>query len=195
MSRPDEPPEAVPTLETERLVLRLPTAREARAVLSFVRENEEHLRPFEPVRPAEHFTLAFHRAALARAARDASADRHYRWWLFGKDAPARAIGNVGVSNVARGAFQSAHLGFALAAEAQGKGLMHEALEAVVRCAFGELNLHRLEANHLPDNARSARLLARLGFERIGLAPRYLRIAGQWRDHVQTQRTNEGSGEP
>lgn len=63
--------------------------------------------------------------------------------------------------------------------------MHEALEAGLAWAFGELDLHRVMANHLPRNQRSARLLQRLGFEREGYARDYLRIAGQWEDHVLT----------
>lgn len=159
-------------------------------MVAFVVENVEHLRPWEPERPPEHFTLETQRSMLSRAAKDARAERHYRWWIFGKDDPKRALGHLGVSNVVRGAFQSAHLGFALGASAVGSGTMHEALVAVVGCAFETLGLHRLEANHLPENDRSARLLARLGFERTGLAPRYLRIAGAWRDHVQTQRIHD-----
>lgn len=64
-----------------------------------------------------------------------------------------------------------------------------ALDALVAYAFGALGLHRVMANHLPDNERSAKLLARLGFEVEGLAKNYLFINGAWRDHVLTARTN------
>jgi ribosomal-protein-alanine N-acetyltransferase len=67
--------------------------------------------------------------------------------------------------------------------------MREALGAAIDHAFGVLQLHRIEANYRPENERSGALLARLGFERIGYAPRYLFIDGEWRDHVQTQRLN------
>lgn len=63
--------------------------------------------------------------------------------------------------------------------------MREALEAGLAWAFGELGLHRVMANYLPRNERSARLLERLGFEREGYVRRYLQIAGQWEDHVLT----------
>jgi [ribosomal protein S5]-alanine N-acetyltransferase len=188
VSVPAKPP--VPRLETERLVLRLPAPREAARMAAFALANREHLGRWEPIRAADHFTREAHHAALVRAGRDARAGRHYRWWIFARAEPKVPLGHVGVSNVVRGAFHSAHLGFALAESAVGRGVMHEALVAVVRCAFDTLGLHRLEANHLPENERSARLLARLGFERTGLAPRYLRIAGEWRDHVQTQLLND-----
>jgi ribosomal-protein-alanine N-acetyltransferase len=61
---------------------------------------------------------------------------------------------------------------------------------VIGYAFGELGLHRLEANVRPENLRSLRSLESLGFGRTGLAPRYLFIDGAWRDHVQFQRIND-----
>ena len=63
--------------------------------------------------------------------------------------------------------------------------MREALQAGLAWAFGELALHRVMANYLPRNVRSERLLSVLGFEREGLARRYLQIAGVWEDHVLT----------
>ena len=67
--------------------------------------------------------------------------------------------------------------------------MTEALEATNRQLFDVVKLHRIQANHLPDNVRSSRLLARLGFRREGLAREYLFIRGAWRDHVLTALTN------
>ena len=69
--------------------------------------------------------------------------------------------------------------------------MREALEAVVAHAFSKhgMHLHRIEANHQPHNARSAAVLARLGFERQGFAKDYLFINGEWRDHVMTALIN------
>jgi ribosomal-protein-alanine N-acetyltransferase len=68
--------------------------------------------------------------------------------------------------------------------------MAEVLEAGLTLAFGQLDLHRVMANYLPRNERSARLLARLGFEREGYARAYLRIAGQWEDHVLTAKIRD-----
>jgi ribosomal-protein-alanine N-acetyltransferase len=67
--------------------------------------------------------------------------------------------------------------------------MFEALSAAIDYAFRELNIHRIMANHLLDNERSARLLQRLGFVREGVAKDYLRIDGVWRDHVLNSLTN------
>jgi ribosomal-protein-alanine N-acetyltransferase len=83
------------------------------------------------------------------------------------------------------------LGYSIDAAHEGRGLMREALEAVLADAFGRLGLHRVQANVRPENARSLALLARLGFEREGLAREYLFIDGAWRDHVMTARRAPG----
>jgi len=89
----------------------------------------------------------------------------------------------------RGAFQACHLGYALTESAQGQGLMHEVLTAAIAHVFDVMLLHRIMANYRPENERSARLLARLGFEREGKARAYLKINGVWADHVLTALIN------
>jgi [ribosomal protein S5]-alanine N-acetyltransferase len=92
------------------------------------------------------------------------------------------VGVVNVSEIVRGNFRSAYLGYYAFVPEAGRGLMTEGLARVVRHAFGRLGLHRLEANIQPTNLASRRLVQRLGFTREGLSPRYLKVAGAWRDH-------------
>jgi ribosomal-protein-alanine N-acetyltransferase len=92
------------------------------------------------------------------------------------------VGVVNISQIVRGAFQSAYLGYYGMRPMAGRGLMTEAVRLATRYAFDELGLHRLEANIQPGNAASLALAARLGFRREEFSPRYLRIAGDWRDH-------------
>jgi ribosomal-protein-alanine N-acetyltransferase len=96
---------------------------------------------------------------------------------------------VSLSNIVRGVFQAAHLGYGIDHSLQGQGLMHEAVSEIIRFAFDDLRLHRLQANYQPHNQRSAALLQRLGFVEEGLARDYLYINGAWRDHVLTSLTN------
>jgi ribosomal-protein-alanine N-acetyltransferase len=92
------------------------------------------------------------------------------------------VGVVNVSEIVRGALQSAYLGYYGMLSSQGRGMMREALSLVLTRAFGEMGLHRLEANIQPGNEPSRALARRLGFRQEGFSPRYLRIGGEWRDH-------------
>ena len=99
------------------------------------------------------------------------------------------IGACNFSGIIRGAFQACYLGYHIDEAHQGQGLMQEALEAGIGYMFDSQNLHRIMANYIPGNDRSARLLERLGFEREGYAKAYLNIAGRWQDHVLTALVN------
>lgn len=92
------------------------------------------------------------------------------------------VGVINLNNIIRGYFRNAFLGFYAFVPHAGQGLMLEGLRLVIAEAFGPLGLHRLEANIQPANARSLNLVKRAGFRREGYSPRYLRIAGDWRDH-------------
>jgi len=94
----------------------------------------------------------------------------------------RIVGTFMLMELIRGQFQGAYLGYYAAAAYAGRGYMTEALRLVLRHAFTALRLHRVEANIQPANARSIALVRRCGFRREGLSPRYLKIAGRWRDH-------------
>jgi ribosomal-protein-alanine N-acetyltransferase len=91
-------------------------------------------------------------------------------------------GVVNVSEIVRGVFQSAYLGYYAFEPHAGHGLMRQGMQKVIQHCFGELKLHRLEANIQPDNVRSIALVRRLGFRKEGFSPRYLKICGRWRDH-------------
>jgi [ribosomal protein S5]-alanine N-acetyltransferase len=100
-----------------------------------------------------------------------------------------------VTNVARGPFSSGALGYWVAADQAGRGVGTYAVRAVVDDCFTTHGLHRLEAATLVDNLASQALLGRTGFAVIGRAPRYLRIAGQWRDHLLFQRLADDPATP
>jgi ribosomal-protein-alanine N-acetyltransferase len=91
-------------------------------------------------------------------------------------------GVINVNEIVRGSFQSAYLGYYAFQPFNGRGLLRSGLSAVISRCFGELRLHRLEANIQPENERSIALVKGLGFEKEGLSPRYLKVCGRWRDH-------------
>jgi ribosomal-protein-alanine N-acetyltransferase len=100
---------------------------------------------------------------------------------------------VNINSIIRGRFQSASIGYAAFAPAVGQGYMTEGLGLVIRYAFEQLRLHRLEADIQPGNAPSIRLVERLGFRREGYAPEMLFIDGAWRDHERWAITTTMTG--
>lgn len=179
-----------PRLLTERTCIRLADERDAPELLRYRVANRAHLAPWEPLREETFYTLEHCVQSIAEGREHARLDRGYPLLVFDRE-ETEILATFTLANVVRGAFQACHLGYGVAARAQGQGIMHEALQAGLAWAFGELGLHRVMANHMPRNERSARLLARLGFEREGYAKRYLQIAGVWEDHVLTARIRPG----
>jgi [ribosomal protein S5]-alanine N-acetyltransferase len=92
------------------------------------------------------------------------------------------VGVINIFHIIRRGLQSACVGYYMGAPYAGQGYMGDALQIVVRIAFKELKLHRLEANIQPKNLASLRVARRAGFRKEGFSPRYLKIGGRWRDH-------------
>lgn len=178
-------------LRTDRLVLRASDPAFADAAADYYRRNREAHARWNPPQPDTMFSAEGQRERLANSAAAIAAGTLAGWWMFAPAAPRHAIGQIHLSQIARGPFCNAMLGYSVDAAHEGRGLMREALEAVLADAFGRLHLHRVQANVRPENARSLGLLERLGFEREGLAREYLFIDGAWRDHVLTARRAPG----
>jgi ribosomal-protein-alanine N-acetyltransferase len=106
----------------------------------------------------------------------------FRGMLLCRAADGRIVGVFNLSQIFRGSFQNAYLGYWVGARFAGRGYMTEGMRLVLREAFGAMRLHRVEANIQPGNHASLRLVRRCGFRREGFSPRYLKVRGRWRDH-------------
>ncbi len=175
--------------ETERLSLRLPAREEAGELAGFYAANREHLQPWSPTLHPGLFSGAFWAGEAERRLADFEAGREVRGFLYLRRGPRRVIGNLSLAQIVRGALHACTLGYALAADAQGHGYMLEAVQGAVDYAFGQLGLHRVMADYMPRNRRSAAVLRRAGFVVEGYARDYLLINGRWEDHVLTAITN------
>ncbi|MFM2306435.1 MAG: hypothetical protein RLZZ367_1104 [Bacteroidota bacterium] len=170
-------------LETERLILKTPDMEFAPLVFDYFMRNRQHFAPWGPAPQPEWDTLKYHEQKIA-AYGGATQNGTGLWLLvLAKHDTHRVIGDVHLSNIVRGIFQSCHLGYKLDEHEQGKGYMREALQAVIDYAFNQMKLHRIEANIMPANTRSIQLVTTLGFKQEGLAQKYLKINGIWQDHL------------
>lgn len=167
--------------------IRLVSTSDDVALTALNRENREFLAPWEPVRPDKYFSQTGQRADI-----EAALLRHEHGGsvpLVILDDHGDIAGRLTLSGIVRGAFQSCSMGYWLAEKQTGKGLATEAVNAAIDLAFTELELHRVQAETLPHNTPSKKVLARAGFEQFGLAPRFLKIEGRWQDHLMFQRLN------
>jgi len=187
----------LPVLQTPRLLIRVPAVEDAEAMAVFVSRNREHLRPSEPERQDPYFTPSFWAEELCTLPSRVLREELVSFILLPRSGQSQeVIGRCTLSSIVRGPFQAAYLGYGLAQAQVGYGFMSEALQSILHFSFTSLKLHRVMANYVPTNERSARLLNRLGFQRDGYARDYLRLDGHWRDHVLTALTNdEWSPEP
>ena len=166
---------------------RLVTLDDAPVLAELQRGNRDFLAPWDPARDDSWFTADVQRAIIRTARAEHEQGRCLPHVIL--DEAGRVAGRITLSGIVRGAFQSCSMGYWLDEAHGGRGLASAAVRHVAQLAFGELRLHRIQAETLPHNVRSQRVLERTGFTRFGMAPAYLKIAGRWQDHVMWQLLN------
>lgn len=146
--------------------------------------ERDRLQPFEPQRGDAFYSEEGQAAAISE--RLALHDDDRALPLVIVDSDDAVVGEMSLSSIIRGAFQSASVGYWVAQRVEGRGVATAALRDLRAIAFGELRLHRLQGETLVDNRASQTVLERAGFARYGTAPDYLRIDGRWQEHVLYQ---------
>jgi ribosomal-protein-alanine N-acetyltransferase len=178
-------------LRGRRVLLRPLANADFEAWRTIRRASREWLRKWEPRLPPGHPEPEEDRRAFA--ARCGARDRErelgagYGFGIFVDD---RFAGEINISNIQRGPFQSAYVGYWIGESAAGHGYTPEAVACVLRFAFDELNLHRVQISIIPRNGASRRVVEKLGIRDEGIAERYLEINGVWEDHVRYAITAE-----
>lgn len=169
-------------LVTDRMIVRGVARNDLEAVTAFLERNAAFHNRWEPTRPGDYFTKKFQRNLIRSQLKD---DSVLQLYVFPREREYNrtVIGSITYSNIVRGAFQSCFLGYKLDREWTGKGYMTEALRVSLQFVFIHARLHRVEANIMPENIPSRRLVERLGFTEEGFARKYLQIQGVWRDHI------------
>ena len=157
----------------DRVYLRAPSRSDRREFISLMRQSRSFHRPWASAPTDDERFDAY----LADARRP-----DFEAMLVCRYEDGAIIGFFNLSQIARGSLQSAYLGYAVGKPFASQGYMREGLELVLRNAFLNLRLHRVEANIQPGNRASVALAKGAGFRREGFSPRYLKIGGRWRDH-------------
>lgn len=180
--RPFGPADEQIAPEAGRLYLRPPAVADFTAWAQLREQSRAFLTPWEPIWPNDDLTRPAYRRRLRRYAQEMREDAGYCFFIFLNEGNQLA-GGLTLSNVRRGVTQSCAIGYWMGQPFAGAGYMCEAVRAVFPFVFDRMGLHRLEAACVPDNEPSKGVLRRTGFQEEGLARRYLRINGVWRDHL------------
>ncbi len=143
--------------------------------------SRDFLKPWEPSWSPDALTRAGFRRRLARHAADWRDGEGYNFFIRNDD--RRLVGGIGLSHVRRGIAESGNVGYWTGQPFANQGYMTDALAVMLRFAFEDQRLHRLEAACLPSNGPSRRVLERAGFRHEGYAREYLCIDGIWQDHL------------
>lgn len=176
--------------ESERLVLKVLDKTDGELVLDYYSRNRAFLEEWEPIRSEEFYTREYQVEQLAKELVNIENNNLIRLWIFKKDDNSKVIGTVAFNNIVRGAFLSCHLGYKLDKDEINKGYMTETIQKGIEIMFDEFGLHRIEANIMPKNKHSLRVVEKLGFYNEGLAYNYLKINGKWEDHIHMVLLND-----
>jgi ribosomal-protein-alanine N-acetyltransferase len=171
------------TYYTDRLVMNVLKPNQTLKTLDYYGRNRDFLKEWEPDRSDSFYTYPYQHELLKQEYEEYKKKSMIRLWIFKKEDRNKAIGNICFSNIIYGNFLSCFLGYKLDKQEINKGYTTEAVKKGISIMFEEYKLHRIEANIIPENIRSIRVVEKLNFEKEGYSKRYLNINGEWRDHI------------
>lgn len=169
-------------------ITRLVSVHDAPVLAGLLHANWDLLAAWEPARSESYLTADGQRADV-----EAALGRHADGTCVPRvilDGAGEVVGRITLNGIVRGPFLSCSVGYWVSPTHNGRGLATAAVRDIKRVAFAELGLHRIQAETLLHNVRSQRVLEKNGFVRIGLAPAFLQIAGEWQDHILFQVLND-----
>ena len=159
-------------------------------LVDYYQRNRAFLKAFEPVRDEAFFSLGHQREILAQEMRAHEEGSAFRYYITLTEQPQRIVGTIGLNNVIWGAFRSAFLGYRLDGALINKGYMSMAVGMLTDHAFEMSRLHRIEANVMPRNKASLRVLEKNHFVNEGISRAYLCIDWVWEDHIHMVKIND-----
>jgi ribosomal-protein-alanine N-acetyltransferase len=149
----------------------------------FLTRNAEFFKPWSPKYENGYFELDYHKERLQKIEMDIKEGAAVKFGVFLKNDISKIIGTVSFMNIIKGPFQSCFLGYRFDEKENNKGYATEAIRESIDYIFYAEKLHRIEANIIPRNKPSIRVVEKLGFVNEGLSKKYLQINGKWEDHI------------
>ncbi|EJF90529.1 GNAT family N-acetyltransferase [Bartonella tamiae] len=178
-------PESLPShfiLQANKIYLRPPHIDDYKAWSQLRVESRSFLEPWEPLWPCNAHSYQRYKVYLNNYLDGRKKDQFYIFFIFDKIF-GNLIGGISIGNIRRSVIQSGDIGYWCGEKFSGKGFMLESLHCLITFAFQQLKLHRIQAASIPTNLRSMRLLEKAGFSQEGLLKDYVKINGEWRDHI------------
>ncbi|WP_338779833.1 GNAT family protein [Metabacillus sp. FJAT-52054] len=165
------------------------SAEDAEPILKMEQRNREFFSQFAPDRDDQYYTLEGQISRMKKFEENREKDSGYSFGIYLHQSK-KLIGQIGFFKVERGPAQKAMIGYSLDQDHNGKGYMTEAVQLIVDFGFNELNLHRIEAEVMPHNKGSIRILEKSGFHKEGISKKNVMINGNWEDHQVLAIINE-----
>ena len=172
----------------EDIIIRTAEPTDGKLISDYFIANREHLKEWEPKREDAFFTEAGWTQRLIKLNELHRMGLGYYILIIDKQSN-EMLGTVSFSNLSRFPFHACSIGYSLANNAQGRGVMTRAVKLAVNYMFTIQNMHRIMASYMPRNKRSESVLQRVGFVKEGFAKDYLLINGEWEDHNLTALVN------
>ncbi len=166
----------------QRVDLRYPRRADYHEWAKLRADSATFLEPWEPTWASDELSKAAFKARLRRADIELETCTGHVFFIF-DSASGALVGGISLGNIRYGMARSGQIGYWMGQAYAGKGLMQDAVKALITFGFDRLNLHRLEAACIPGNERSVRVLQKTGFTQEGLLKSYLKINGKWQDHL------------
>lgn len=167
-------------LRGKSIILKNLTPADAREMLRYYEKNKKHLAPFEPSKEASFYTLETQKRFLSKSYKEFFNGTSVELGIFKHE---KLIGKIKLSRILHGSFKNGILGYSIDEDEQSNGYMKESVKLLLKYAFEECDLHRIEASALIDNEKSRMVLERCGFKLVGINEKYLFINGKWEDHA------------
>ncbi len=168
--------------KTERLILRSLSISDSALLLDYLLRNKDFLQKWEPKRQNQYYTINSVQNLILNEKESFNNRTGLSLYIFNKK-ETKIIGNITFSNIIYGVFQSCFLGYKLDKHEIKQGKITEALRKAIEIIFKDYRLHRVEANIIRTNTSSIKVIQKLGFTQEGYSKKYLKINGNWEDHL------------